>query len=93
MHSTEIEISDSRYYGNWEYESKYDGVWTCHHNGDFSGEVWILPPNFSPHEEPIKIPFVVMKELVGKYLRNREISRVEQMSGAEYIDRQEVSNV
>lgn len=35
----------------------------------------------------VKIPFAVMKELVGRYLRDEQMSQLEDASGSDYLDR------
>ena len=62
------------------------------HNGDYSGDVTVIPVSFpeqvSAADGSIKfsvdIPFTDLRELVFAYLRDREIEQVEQASDREF---------
>jgi hypothetical protein len=61
---------------------------TYHHNGDFSGEVWV---NMSPNEVDagtsfdgkeyvtVNIPTADLVDIVGEYVRRQRISAAEQL--------------
>lgn len=54
---------------------------TFHHNGDYSGDVIVL--DIRTRQE-IRVPFDDIKTLVAKYVRDRQISRLEQISPVNY---------
>jgi hypothetical protein len=79
-------------------ETAYDTEdFTVHHNGDYSGDVWITVEGSrledlgevepGVHHHIVKIPFDVMKELVANWARANIISDYEQMSADEIFDR------
>lgn len=62
------------------------------HNGDYSGDVLISKPEKSKPGDigsmslPVfEGPYELMEEIVGNKLKDDEISRLEQMSGREYL--------
>ena len=71
------------------YDNETDRTWTVHHNGDYYGEVIIVLEPGDYHEGPgqdVRIPFELMKHVVGNYLNMQMVGRLEQMSGIETID-------
>lgn len=74
MHTTHIEVEGISYY--------------CNHNGDFSGDVDIYRARpFEPPPDQLiaTIPFTIMEELVGQKLMDEEISRLQAMSGKDFL--------
>jgi hypothetical protein len=59
-----------------------------HHNGDFSGDVYFTPasPTGMLPLDTVAIPFEDILDLVGKYYQGEAISKIEQMTGKEYLD-------
>lgn len=80
MHSSEITITH-------DYNRKSPYTITCHHNGDFSGNIIIDFPDssFIDGERTVELPFELMEELVGRYLQNERISLMESQHGSEYL--------
>lgn len=58
-----------------------DGLWTFIHNGDYSGDVRIVGPSL----ETIDIPNEVLVEFIGQQMLQREVDRMEQLSGTQYL--------
>jgi hypothetical protein len=58
--------------------------WKMHFNGDFSGAVAIISPD---GETLPPIPFDVLAEFIGSALRDKEISRLEPLTGREYLEK------
>ena len=57
-----------------------------HHNGDFSGEVYIVAPNVDNDEiGEVKVDFKDIKAFVAEYIRNQMIEKIEQAKPDEIL--------
>ena len=78
------------------WRSGKDVEWWANHNGDMSGDVWLSARagDIVTAEEDINgedittvyIPFAVMVELVGNFIRDSRIGALEQVTGTEMVE-------
>lgn len=54
-----------------------------HHNGDYSGDLIIK--NVDQPQNEIRIPVIDVINFVGDIVRSQQISKLEQMNGAEVL--------
>lgn len=88
MHSTEITSFNDPLYG---MKNQNPCIWTIHHNGDYSGNVKMIVSTewIEKSSEPfwlVNIPFEVLEELVGQKMQSDQISKLEQMTGIEFLE-------
>jgi hypothetical protein len=57
-----------------------------HHNGDYSGEVYIVAPNVDDDEiGEVKVDFEDIKAFVAEYLRDQMIEKIERAKTDEIL--------
>jgi hypothetical protein len=57
-----------------------------HHNGDFSGEIYIVAPNVDDDKNGrVKVSFEDLKEFVAEYYRDKLISKIEEAGPDEIL--------
>jgi len=57
-----------------------------HHNGDFSGEIYIVAPNVDDDKRgQVKVSFEDLKEFVAEYYRDKLISKIEEAGPDEIL--------
>lgn len=68
---------------NGMLEAIGDASFVVHHHGDFSGDVII---EHIPTEAQLEVPFAVLKALVGEYMQNKAIEKIEQTEPKDFVD-------
>ena len=56
-------------------------TWRVHHNGDYSGDVRIVPPDgydYYQDDTWIQLPFDLLKQMVAEYIRSNLTEELEQ---------------
>lgn len=83
VHSQEFDAED---------DSGAKVSFTMHHNGDYTGDVWINTHKEPEHDEfmgtttwTVKIPFDVLKAFVAEYVRDKRIGELEQLDDPDDI--------
>lgn len=61
--------------------------WTIHHNGDFSGDVILAPPDVVRQHGGVAVPYEVIEAIVMKKVLDDRISRLEQATTLEEVIR------
>lgn len=63
-----------------------DGIeWTVHHNGDFSGDVFMNNEEWTIGRA-VGIPFDLLREIVGLQMLAKQVARLEDLDGNMYLD-------
>ena len=64
--------------------------WAVHHNSDYSGDVLFTfnqdDITALGNSVTVEVPFSVMRELVGRWLRDEQISYLENITGEQLVN-------